>query len=83
MNEIINAQPDEEREADRNMHYLEIKLRSPHYQRATATSLEALSKYLTKESLDFFEKRGGLKNAHSASRLPWPAAKQTKANDLS
>ena len=54
MNEIINAQPDEEREADRNMHYLEIKLRSPHYQRATATSLEALSKYLTKESLDFF-----------------------------
>ena len=75
MNEIINAQPDEEREADRNMHYLEVKLRSPHYQRATATSLEALSKYLTKESLDFFEKRGGLKNAHSASRLPWPAAK--------
>ena len=44
MNEIINAQPDEEREADRNMHYLEVKLRSPHYQRATATSLEALSK---------------------------------------
>lgn len=66
MTEIINAQPDEEREADRNMHYLETKIRNPRYQRATATSMEALSKYLTKETIEFFERRGGLKNAHSA-----------------
>lgn len=81
MTEIINAQPDEERDADRNMHYLETKLRKPHYQRATATSMEALSKYLTKETIEFFEKRGGLKNAHSAQRLAWPASKTKGANN--
>lgn len=76
MVEIVNAQPDEDRDADRNMHYLETKLRNPKYQRATATSLEPLKKYLTKPTLEFFEQRGGLKNAHLAKRLAWPAPKK-------
>ncbi|MGN1237167.1 MAG: hypothetical protein ACI4TS_06940 [Bacteroidaceae bacterium] len=75
MTEIINAQPDEDREADRAMHMLETKIKNPRYQRATATSMEPLSKYLTKETIEFFAKRGGLANAHSAARLTWPANK--------
>ena len=78
MEELAKAQPDEEREADYCMRQLMYILRNPLYQRATATSMEALTAYLTPESRAFFEQRGGLSNAHAAERLPWPAASSTK-----
>ena len=68
----------EEQEADYCMRQLMYILRNPLYQRATATSMEALTAYLTPESRAFFEQRGGLSNAHAAERLPWPAASSTK-----
>ncbi|MGM9845760.1 MAG: hypothetical protein ACI30K_05975 [Muribaculaceae bacterium] len=74
MNELINAAPDEDlRTLNYQVRLIDRYLKSPYYQRAIATSLEGLRQYLTPATIQFFEQRGGLKNAHSAKRLTWPA----------
>lgn len=74
MNELINAPADEDlRTLNYQVRLIDRYLKSPYYQRAIATSLEGLKQYLTPEAIQFFEQRGGLKNAHTAQRLTWPA----------
>ena len=75
MNELINAPADEDlRTLNYQVRLIDRYLKSPYYQRAIATSLEGLKQYLTPEAIHAFEQRGGLKNAHTANRLTWPAA---------
>ena len=49
------------------------RLKSPYYQRAIATSMDALKPDLDDSSIEFFNKRGGLSKAHTTTRLTWPA----------
>lgn len=74
MNELIGSTPDDVGWViDFRMGQIRACLKSPYYQRAIATSMEALEPYLNESSREFFNKRGGLKNAHTAPRLTWPA----------
>lgn len=78
MDELSNTQPDEVREADYCIRQLMYILRNPLYQRATATSMEALGSYLTPQTLEYFKRRGGLQQAHASERLPWPGPVKLK-----
>ena len=67
------ASDNDEHMAGLCMRRVEQRLKSPYYQRAIATSMDALKPYLDDSSIEFFNKRGGLSKAHTTTRVTWPA----------
>lgn len=70
--ELLDSDGETARTVEIRMDRLAKALRNPLYQRAIATSMEALEPYLSDDARDFFRSRGSLANAHKAERLIWP-----------